>query len=81
MYLICYGKEPFFYYKGLCSESVDTSIVFRPKTHGREDVECQGRERWPPAEMVEILMQENSSLKAELETCYQKVSKSQKVRS
>jgi hypothetical protein len=31
--------------------------------------------------MVEILMQENSSLKAELETCYQKVSKSQKVRS
>jgi hypothetical protein len=35
---------------------------------------------WPPAEMVEILMQENSSLKAELETGYQKVSKSQKVR-
>jgi hypothetical protein len=54
--------------------------VFRPKTHGREDVESQGREMWPPAEMVEILMQENSSLKAELEACYQKVSKSQKVR-
>jgi hypothetical protein len=29
--------------------------------------------------MVEILMHENSSLKAELEMCYQKVSKSQKV--
>lgn len=54
--------------------------VFRPKTHGREDVESQGREMWPPAEMVDILMQENISLKAELETCYQKVSKSQKVR-
>ncbi|KAJ4433457.1 hypothetical protein ANN_15760, partial [Periplaneta americana] len=51
----------------------------RPKTHGREDVESEGREIWPPAEMVEILMHENSSLKAELETCYQKVSKSQKL--
>jgi hypothetical protein len=59
---------------------VGGDLIFRPKTHGREDVESQGREMWPPAEMVEILMQENSSLKAELETCYQKVSKSQKVR-
>jgi hypothetical protein len=59
---------------------VGVDLIFRPKTHGREDVESQGREMWPPAEMVDILMQENSSLKAELETCYQKVSKSQKVR-
>jgi len=59
---------------------MDVNVIFRPKTHGREDVESQGREIWPPAEMVEILMQENSSLKAELEACYQKVSKSQKVR-
>ncbi|XP_049803934.1 angiomotin-like protein 2 [Schistocerca nitens] len=48
----------------------------RPKTNGREDVR---RDVWPPAEMVEILIQENSSLKLELETCYQKVAKSQKL--
>jgi hypothetical protein len=74
-------KKSFFYCKGLNNENVDANIIFRPKTHGREDIESQGREIWPPAEMVEILMQENSSLKAALETCYQKVSKSQKVRS
>lgn len=51
----------------------------RPKTNGREDLESQGREIWPPAEMVEILIQENSSLKLELESCYQKVSKSHKL--
>lgn len=51
----------------------------RPKTNGREDLESQGREIWPPAEMVEILIQENSSLKIELETCYQKVAKSHKL--
>nr|BAN09206.1 angiomotin [Gryllus bimaculatus] len=51
----------------------------RPKTNGREDMESQGREIWPPAEMVEILIQENSSLKLELESCYQKVAKSHKL--
>nr|CAD7400256.1 unnamed protein product [Timema cristinae] len=52
----------------------------RPKTNGREDKESRAaKEVWPPAEMVEILIQENSSLKQELETCYQKVAKSQKL--
>nr|CAD7453097.1 unnamed protein product [Timema tahoe] len=52
----------------------------RPKTNGREDKESRSaKEVWPPAEMVEILIQENSSLKQELETCYQKVAKSQKL--
>lgn len=58
---------------------MEVNFISRPNTHGREDIESQGREVWPPVEMVEILMQENSSLKAELEMCYQKVSKSQKV--
>ncbi|KAJ9584719.1 hypothetical protein L9F63_020924 [Diploptera punctata] len=63
--------------KSVTPRAITTSP--RPKTHGREDLESQGREIWPPAEMVEILMQENSCLKSELETCYQKVAKSQKL--
>lgn len=51
----------------------------RPKTNGREDLDPAQHDIWPPAEMVEILIQENSALKLELETCYQKVAKSQKV--
>lgn len=50
----------------------------RPRTKGREDVESSG-ELWPSAEMVEILIKENSALKLEVETCYQRIAKTQKV--
>lgn len=50
----------------------------RPRTKGREDIESSG-ELWPSAEMVEILIKENSALKLEVETCYQRISRTQKV--
>lgn len=50
----------------------------RPRTKGREDTESSG-ELWPSAEMVEILIKENSALKLEVETCYQRIAKTQKV--
>jgi len=36
---------------------------------------------WPASEMIQLLVKENSSLKTELEICYRKVAKSQKVNS
>lgn len=53
--------------------------VPRPKTKGREDMENSCEEMWPTSEMVEHLIKENSGLKSELEGCYQKVAKAQKV--
>lgn len=52
----------------------------RPLTKGREENESKGEEIWPSAEMVEILIKENSALKHELENCYQRVERTQKVR-
>ncbi|XP_015127500.1 angiomotin-like protein 1 isoform X2 [Diachasma alloeum] len=51
----------------------------RPQTKGREEIETTSNEIWPPSEMVQIVIQENSALKLELERCYNKVSKSQKL--
>lgn len=45
----------------------------RPKTKGREEFDCASEE------MFDILMKENSALKTEIEQCYQKVAKAQKV--
>lgn len=45
----------------------------RPKTKGRAELDCASEE------MVDILIKENSALKVEMEQCYQKVSKAQKV--
>ncbi|CAH0552560.1 unnamed protein product [Brassicogethes aeneus] len=51
----------------------------RPPTKGREECESNGEEFWSPADMVQILIQENSALKNELEKCYQNVEKTQKL--
>lgn len=51
----------------------------RPPTKGREESELGGSEVWPSAEMVEILIKENSALKIELENCYKRVAKTQKL--
>ncbi|XP_015600466.1 angiomotin-like protein 1 isoform X2 [Cephus cinctus] len=51
----------------------------RPQTKGREEIETAAGEIWPPSEMVQIVIQENSALKLELERCYNKVAKSQKL--
>ncbi|XP_012271210.1 uncharacterized protein LOC105694791 [Orussus abietinus] len=51
----------------------------RPQTKGREEIETTTGEIWPPSEMVQIVIQENSALKLELERCYNKVAKSQKL--
>lgn len=53
--------------------------LYRPQTKGREEIERETTEIWPPSEMVQIIIQENSALKLELERCYNKVSKSQKL--
>lgn len=53
--------------------------VPRPKTKGRAEYECANEEMWPSNEIVEILIKENSALKVEVEQCYQKVAKAQKV--
>lgn len=54
--------------------------VPRPKTKGREENESnKASEFGPSVEMIELLTKENSVLKQELENCYQKVSKTQKV--
>lgn len=45
----------------------------RPKTKGREEFDCASEE------MVDILIKENTALKVEIEQCYQKVAKAQKV--
>lgn len=42
-------------------------------------MERETGEVWPPSEMIQILIQENSALKLELERCYNKVAKSQKL--
>lgn len=51
----------------------------RPNTKGREELETAAGEIWPTAEMVQMLIQENSALKLELERCYKKVAKSQQL--
>ncbi|XP_076393689.1 uncharacterized protein LOC100883025 [Megachile rotundata] len=51
----------------------------RPQTKGREETESAAGEIWPPSEMIQIVIQENSALKLELERCYSKVAKSQKL--
>lgn len=52
----------------------------RPPTKGREENELKREEEvWPSAEMVEILIKENSALKHELENCYQRVEKTHKL--
>ncbi|XP_066581156.1 angiomotin-like 2a isoform X2 [Prorops nasuta] len=51
----------------------------RPQTKGREEMEQATGEIWPPSEMIQIVIQENSALKLELERCYNKVAKSQKL--
>ncbi|XP_050497791.1 227 kDa spindle- and centromere-associated protein-like isoform X2 [Diabrotica virgifera virgifera] len=51
----------------------------RPPTKGREENESKGEEIWPSAEMVEILIKENSALKQELENLYQRVERTQRL--
>ncbi|XP_046396967.1 uncharacterized protein LOC124163899 isoform X2 [Ischnura elegans] len=65
----------------------------RPRTKARDMLEWRlglvtsnsgssrktGSPIWPQLEMIEILAQENSELKLELEACFQKVAKSQKL--
>uniref|UniRef100_A0A1Y1NEF0 Angiomotin C-terminal domain-containing protein n=2 Tax=Photinus pyralis TaxID=7054 RepID=A0A1Y1NEF0_PHOPY len=54
--------------------------VPRPKTKGREETDSnKSIEFGSPIEMIEILIKENSALKQELENCYQKVAKTQKL--
>lgn len=54
--------------------------VPRPKTKGREETDSnKSIEFGSPVEMIEILIKENSALKQELENCYQKVAKTQKL--
>ncbi|XP_012225084.1 serine-rich adhesin for platelets-like [Linepithema humile] len=50
----------------------------RPQTKGREEVERKTGEIWPSSDVVQII-HENSALKLELERCYNKVAKSQKL--
>lgn len=54
-------------------------LLFRPKTSGRENVEQQQVEIYPPSDMIELLVQENNALKLALEASRQKVYKSQQV--
>lgn len=42
-------------------------------------MERETGEVWPSSEMIQIVIQENSALKLELERCYNKVAKSQKL--
>ncbi|VEN41556.1 unnamed protein product, partial [Callosobruchus maculatus] len=51
----------------------------RPPTKGREENDSKVSEVWPSAEMVEILIRENSALKQELENCYQRVERTQRL--
>lgn len=54
----------------------------RPRTKGREENSSSSKEKseiWPSAEVVQILIQENSSLKLEIDNCYQKVARTQKL--
>ncbi|KRT80802.1 hypothetical protein AMK59_5736 [Oryctes borbonicus] len=52
----------------------------RPKTKGREEFEVAKDEveNWMSSDMVDMLMQENTALKHELNNCYQRVAKTQK---
>nr|XP_022908616.1 uncharacterized protein LOC111419962 isoform X1 [Onthophagus taurus]XP_022908617.1 uncharacterized protein LOC111419962 isoform X2 [Onthophagus taurus]XP_022908618.1 uncharacterized protein LOC111419962 isoform X2 [Onthophagus taurus]XP_022908619.1 uncharacterized protein LOC111419962 isoform X3 [Onthophagus taurus]XP_022908620.1 uncharacterized protein LOC111419962 isoform X4 [Onthophagus taurus] len=53
----------------------------RPKTRGREEYDAgkDENEMWQLSETIELLMQENNALKQELNSCYQRVAKTQKV--
>ncbi|KAI4460309.1 angiomotin [Holotrichia oblita] len=53
----------------------------RPKTKGREEYEVAKDEveNWVSSDMVDMLMQENTALKLELNNCYQRVAKTQKL--
>ncbi|KYN19368.1 Angiomotin [Trachymyrmex cornetzi] len=55
------------------------TISPRPQTKGREELERETGEIWPSSEMIQIVIQENSMLKLELERCYNKVAKTQKL--
>ncbi|KAG5321678.1 AMOT protein, partial [Acromyrmex heyeri] len=55
------------------------TISPRPQTKGREELERETGEVWPSSEMIQIVIQENSVLKLELERCYNKVAKTQKL--
>lgn len=50
----------------------------RPKTKGRE-VDTKSENVWSTNELIETLIKENSALKIELDTMYQKASKAHKV--
>ena len=54
-------------------------IYFRPQTKGRENYKTVAGEVWPSSEMVQIIIQENSTLKLELDRCYKKIAKTQKL--
>ncbi|XP_025830402.1 angiomotin-like protein 1 isoform X2 [Agrilus planipennis] len=53
--------------------------VPRPKTKGREESDKSTTEFGPTSEMIDVLIKENSTLKVELENCYQRISKTQKL--
>lgn len=55
------------------------AISPRPQTKGCEEIETTVSEIWPASEMFQFAIQENSDLKLELERCYNKVAKSQKL--
>lgn len=54
--------------------------VPRPRTKGREEYELKEEPMWTPNEMFDTLIKENTALKFELENCYLKIGKAQKVR-
>ncbi|XP_011874418.1 PREDICTED: uncharacterized protein LOC105565657 isoform X2 [Vollenhovia emeryi] len=53
--------------------------LHRPQTKGREELERKMGELWPSSEMIQLVIQENSTLKLELNHCYNKVAKTQKL--
>lgn len=51
----------------------------RPPTKGREEIGSTGEQIFPTSEMVELLSKENSALKLELNRCWQRISKTEKM--
>ncbi|KAI4484651.1 hypothetical protein M0804_007217 [Polistes exclamans] len=51
----------------------------RPQTKGREEVGSAMGETWPQSEIIQIVIQENSALKLEVERLYNNVAKSEKL--
>lgn len=58
------------------------ATVLRSRIDGREEqsVSKGESESWSSSDMIDVLMKENTALKNELDTFYQKVAKTQKVR-